>query len=144
MESDRALAWGECITCGKVNRLQEEVLLVNSSKVGLERDLATARTRVNKLEDEVKQLTTDKLKPLELERDDLRVREASLETQVMSLIESLNNSNLEIANQFAKGLNMAMEQVKCLAPELDLSFVGPFHELVNGVIIPVREEEVGN
>ncbi|KAK7384731.1 hypothetical protein VNO78_30432 [Psophocarpus tetragonolobus] len=106
-----------------------------ASRVDLEEKVALANGMVKDLEDKVNQHTIEKLKPLELERDKLWAQEVSLKDCLTGLLEALDKTNLEIANQFVKGFNATIEQVKCLIEELDLSTTGPFNEVVDSEIV---------
>ncbi|KAK7390882.1 hypothetical protein VNO78_19042 [Psophocarpus tetragonolobus] len=44
-----------------------------------------------------------------------------------------------MADQYVEEFNRALEQIKCLTPQLDLSSTGPFDEVVDGVIIRAGE-----
>ncbi|KAK7388255.1 hypothetical protein VNO78_23066 [Psophocarpus tetragonolobus] len=62
-------------------------------------------------------------------------RESSLKGQVIELVEVFNKENLKMADQYVEGFNEALEQVKCLAFELDLLLTNPFNEVVDEVIV---------
>ncbi|KAK7396075.1 hypothetical protein VNO78_16822 [Psophocarpus tetragonolobus] len=67
--------------------------------------------------------------------------EALLKGHVEELPTTFDKANLEITDQYVEGFNEAMEHVKCLAPELDLTSTDPFNEVFNGEIIKATEEE---